>query len=250
MKKTMLAFGVVSILLASCGTGKKLKTANAQIENLNGQVTGLNSKVADYDNQVTQLKAESLRYGKEAEECRKVRAALSQRVDNLNSALAEKGTSMKQIVKKVDAALSSFESAGATITYKNGLVHITMEDKLAFASGSTKISEEGRQILGVVSDVLADNPGVSAIIVGNTDTVKVAKAYKDNWSLSTERANEIVRMLRDIYHVDPAKLTSAGRGKFNPVADNATPEGRAKNRRIEIILNPDLNRLWELSENP
>lgn len=125
-----------------------------------------------------------------------------------------------------------------------------MEDKLAFPIGSTKLSDNGRQIISVVADVLNDNPGVSVIIVGNTDTIKVSKGFADNWSLSTERANSVVRVLRDTYSINPARLTAAGRGKYNPIADNATIEGRAKNRRIEIIINPDLSRLWELSENP
>ena len=95
---------------------------------------------------------------------------------------------------------------------------------------------------------MRDNPGVTCIIVGNTDTTHV-KGIADNWSLSTERANAVVRILYETYNINPARLTSAGRGKYNPVADNSTEEGREKNRRIEIILNPDLSRLWELSEN-
>ena len=94
---------------------------------------------------------------------------------------------------------------------------------------------------------MRDNPGITAIIVGNTDTIPV-KGVADNWSLSTERANSVVRVLHDIYYINPIRLTAAGRGKYNPVAVNDTPEGREKNRRIEIILNPDLSRLWELSE--
>lgn len=257
MKHSLFMLAMFILILSSCGPGKKLKNANSQIESLNGQVATLNSQVSDLntksaacESQVTQLKTENIQYGKEAEDCRKAKAAIAQRMDNLNNALAERGTSMKEIREKIQLALKQFDDAGASVTYKNGLVHISMPDKLAFASGSTKMSDDGRQIISVVSDVLHDNPGVSAIIVGNTDSVAVSIAYRDNWSLSTERANAIVRVLRDTYQVDPSRLTAAGKGKYDPVADNSTTEGRAKNRRTEIILNPDLSRLWELSENP
>ena len=71
------------------------------------------------------------------------------------------------------------------------------------------------------------------------------KGVADNWSLSTERANGVVRTLVKDYNIDPARLTAAGKGKFNPIGDNSTEEGRAKNRRTEIVLNPDWERLWE-----
>ncbi|HET6723252.1 MAG TPA: OmpA family protein, partial [Chitinophagaceae bacterium] len=85
---------------------------------------------------------------------------------------------------------------------------------------------------------------LKVIVVGNTDDVKM-KGAKDNWTLSTERANGVVRTLRDSYKVDPTRLTAAGKGKYNPIADNTTAEGRAKNRRTEIVLNPDWRRVWE-----
>jgi chemotaxis protein MotB len=84
--------------------------------------------------------------------------------------------------------------------------------------------------------------------MGNTDTIPV-KGKADNWTLSTERANAVVRILHETYNINPARLTSAGKSKFSPVASNATPEGREKNRRVEIIFIPDLEWLWELSKS-
>ena len=129
MKRSILALAVVAVLLTSCGTGKKLQAANAQIASLNGQVENLNTKVADYDKQVAQLKTENIQYGKEAEDCRKAKAAVAQRLDNLNNALAEKGTSMEKIQENAAKALQTFEDQGATVTYKQGLVHINFPDK-------------------------------------------------------------------------------------------------------------------------
>ena len=90
-----------------------------------------------------------------------------------------------------------------------------------------------------------DNPGVITTIIGNTDTLGI-KGTADNWSLSTERANAVVRVLSDVYNVNPNRLIAAGRSKFNPVASNDTPEGRERNRRIEIIINPRFDRIWDL----
>lgn len=257
MKSSVFVLGCSIVVLTACGPGKKLTSANEKILDLNSQISGLNTKISDDDKkldqfgkQVTKLQSDNQLYYKEASDCRETKAAIARRLDNLSNALAEKGTSMKKITEKAEAALKAFEGAGAEVNYRNGLIHITMEDKLAFPIGSTKLSDNGRQIISVVADVLNDNPGVSVIIVGNTDTIKVSKGFADNWSLSTERANSVVRVLRDTYSINPARLTAAGRGKYNPIADNATIEGRAKNRRIEIIINPDLSRLWELSENP
>lgn len=248
--KTLLNIAVVivaSSMIVSCGPSKKLKAANSQIEQLNSQVSTLNTKVADDEKAISQLKAENIQYGKEAEVCRKAKEAVAQKLDNLEKNLAEKGTSMKQIQEKAEAAISKFEDAGATVTYKNGLVHINFTDKFFFKTGSSTIGAKGREALNTVAEVMRDNPGVTAIIVGNTDTVSI-KGIADNWSLSTERANAVVRVLHDTYNINPARLTSAGKSKYSPVASNDTPEGREKNRRIEIILNPDLARLWDLME--
>ena len=84
-------------------------------------------------------------------------------------------------------------------------------------------------------------------MLGNTDD-KMFKKGSDNWTLSTERANGVVRAFRDTYKIDPLRLTAAGKGKYNPIADNSTEEGRAKNRRTDIILNPDLDKIWSTAQ--
>ena len=249
MKQVFILIVLAVILLMSCVSGKKYKAANARIESQNVQIERLNKQVSSQQQTIDQLKKENIQYGKEAEDCRKVKEALAQRVAHVNKALAEKGTSMKAIKIKAEEALKIFADMGATVTYRLGLVHVSIPDKLAFPTGSVKMSDAGRQAISVIADVLIDNPGVNAVIVGNTDSIPVTKTYKDNWSLSTERANAVVRSLRDTYKIDPARLTAAGKGKYAPVADNGTTEGRAKNRRTEIILNPNLDILWELSED-
>ena len=249
--KPLVTIAVVTIgssmLFMSCGTGKKLTAANAQIDQLNSQVSSLNTKAGDYEKQIGQLKQENIQYGKEAADCRAAKEAIAQKEENLKKHLAERGTSMKKIQEKAADAINKFQDAGATVTYKNGLVHINFEDHFFFRSGSSAIGVKGREALNTVAEVMRDNPGVTAIIVGNTDTTHV-KGVADNWSLSTERANAVVRVLEGVYYINPSRLTAAGRSKFNPVADNSTPEGREKNRRIEIIINPELSRLLDMMD--
>ena len=248
MKQSILVIAVVSLLLASCVSGKKYKTATSQVETLNGQVDNLNKQAAENQKMIGELKEENIKYSKEAEDCRKAKEAIAQRAENLDKALAEQGTSMEQIRERAATSLQRFVDQGADVTYKNGLIHINFTDDFFFKTGSSTIAPRGREALNIVAQALRDNPRVTCFIVGNTDTLTI-KGKADNWSLSTERANAVVRVLHYTYHINPKRLTSAGKGKYNPVASNDTPEGRQKNRRIEIILNPDLDRLWELSQN-
>jgi chemotaxis protein MotB len=247
MKQSILLLAITGIIFSSCVSSKKYKNANAQIDNLNGQVATLTTKVADDEKQISQLKTENIQYGKEAEDCRKAKEAVKKRLDNLDAVLAEQNNSMKKIKENIEKDFKPFKDIGATVTYDDGLVHINFTDKFFFKEGSSTIATQGRVSLNTVAQVLRDFPRVTCYIVGNTDTLHV-KGKADNWSLSTERANAVVRILSDVYNINPARLTSAGKGKYSPVASNDTPEGREENRRIEIIFNPDLEELWELSE--
>ncbi len=236
------------VLLASCSHSKQLIAAkDAEISSLNSQLSAANAKLADGEKTIAQLKTENTAYGKEAEDCRKTKAAIAEKFDNLNKNLAEQGLSLQKIRDKAADAISKFEDAGATVTYKNGLVHINFEDRFFFKKNSAVVGVKGREALNTVAQVMRDNPNITAIVVGNTDTLSI-KGVADNWTLSTERANAVVRVLDNVYYINPARLTAAGRSKFNPIASNDTEEGRMKNRRIEIILNPDLSRLWDMME--
>ena len=115
---------------------------------------------------------------------------------------------------------------------------------MLYKSGSAVVGEDGKKVLGDIAAALNEYPDLRIVVVGNTDDQKFKNSNTDNLSLSTERANGVVRVLRD-YKVDPNRLTSAGKGKYNPISDNTTAEGRAKNRRTEIILRPDLVKLWQ-----
>jgi chemotaxis protein MotB len=237
------ALGV--FLISACGTGKKLEQTTQALNEAQASIAKQTETIAGLNGQIDQLKKENVSYAKEMQTCREAKEAVVRNLTAMNTALAEQGTSIRKIYAKAESALLKFDEAGATVEYRNGLVHIGLRDELMFNSGSATIGWEGKQALQVVADVLKDNPGVSAYVIGNTDSQPVRTGYKDNWSLSTERANAITRTLIDEYKVNPASIISGGRASFNPLTENETAAGRAQNRRTDIILNPNLDKLWE-----
>lgn len=151
---------------------------------------------------------------------------------------------LNNVIKK---ALLSFKSDEISVEMKNGKVYVSMSDKLLFKSGSADVEEKGIDALKKLAEVLNKNKDVGVMIEGHTDNVPIKTAqFKDNWDLSVARATNIVRMLDEVHHVDAKNLTAAGRGEYMPKASNETPEGRAKNRRTEIILSPKLDELYKL----
>jgi chemotaxis protein MotB len=243
----VVAISVASIaILASCGTSKKLEQTTTELNQLKEANALQTQKISAYESDIKKLKEENIVYGKEAQDCRLLEESLRKNLEAINGALAEQGTSLRQLEAKIDESLEKFADAGVDVTYKNGLVHISLQDQLIFNSGSATVGWEGKQALELVAKEFNQFPNTTMYVVGNTDNAKVKSGYKDNWSLSTERANAVVRVLRDDYHVDPARLISAGRAMYNPIAENETEGGKARNRRTEIIINPNLERLWEM----
>lgn len=174
--------------------------------------------------------------------------ARSKRVQELESIIASKDASMKALKEAISKALTDFEGKGLTVEQRNGKVYVSMENKLLFESGSWAVGSQGKKAVQQLGGVLADNPGISILIEGHTDNVPYTGSgqLSGNWDLSTKRATAIVTILRDNPNIDPQNLTAAGRGEYAPIASNDTPEGRAKNRRIEVILTPKLDELTKL----
>jgi chemotaxis protein MotB len=104
--------------------------------------------------------------------------------------------------------------------------------------------------LGTLAQVLNANPDINVVVEGHTDSVPIHGKYADNWALSVARSTAIARVLIDTYKVDPTRITASGRSKYEPVDDNATAEGRQRNRRTEIILAPKLDELMQLLQTP
>lgn len=235
---------VSSILLYSCGPSKKMKAANANIARLEAANKDLTAKVSQLQGQVDNLTASNNSLNQQYNSYKTDCEATKQKLASIEASRKEDYNRLMEIQKKVEAATADFEGKGLEVTEKDGEIYVNMQDNLLYKSGSSTVGEEGKKVLANLASVLNDYPKLEVTVMGHTDDQKFKSSNTDNLSLSTERANGVARILRD-NQVDPNRLTSAGKGKFDPVADNATAEGRAKNRRTEIILNPDFLRAWE-----
>lgn len=176
--------------------------------------------------------------------------ASSARLAELEKMMADKDAAMKKLKETLSKSLKAFEGKGLTVTEKDGKVYVSMENKLLFESGSWTVGSEGKKAVDLVGKVLGDNPDISVLIEGHTDNDKITGTIgggvENNWDLSTKRATAIVNILSANAKVKKENLTAAGRGEFAPLMSNDTAEGKAKNRRIEIILTPKLDEISKM----
>ncbi|MBC9812492.1 OmpA family protein [Crocinitomicaceae bacterium CZZ-1] len=171
-------------------------------------------------------------------------AEREQRVNELEEMIARQEQATKALKQKVANALKGFENRGLTVNEKNGKIYVSLEAKLLFASGSTKVEEEGKKALVELSKVLESEKDLEIIVEGHTDTDKLASAShpKNNWELSVLRATSVIEIMLANSKMNPKQLMAGGRSEFLPV----DPNDKAKNRRIEIIISPNLSALFEL----
>lgn len=167
------------------------------------------------------------------------------RVYELESLIAEQDKKVNEVREKLKKALYNFEGKGLTVEMRDGKVYVSLENSLLFPSGSWTVNEEGKKALNQLAEVLAQNPDLNVMVEGHTDSdaFNSSTAVKDNWDLSVMRATSIVKIITGNEGVDPAKITAAGRSEYLPIATNETSEGKAKNRRTEIIITPDLDKI-------
>ncbi len=170
------------------------------------------------------------------------------RLAELQSILDKKDQQINELREKVSKALLGFQDKGLSIQMKNGKVYVSMDEKLLFASGSWTVSPQGREAIHELADVMAQNPDIRIMVEGHTDDVPLRGKgdIKDNWDLSAKRATSIVRLLLENKDINPARVSACGRSEYVPLVPNETAENRAKNRRTEIILAPDLDELFQL----
>lgn len=184
----------------------------------------------------------------------KARAELAlkeQRINEMQNILAQKDAEVKALKEKVSNALKGFEGSGLNVHEKDGKVYVSMDDKLLFASGSWNINEQGLKAIKQLAKVLENEPEISVLIEGHTDNVpyRGSGQIKDNWDLSVMRATSVVKALLDNGNIEPTRLSASGRSEYLPLDESNTSEARAKNRRTEIILTPNLDQLFKLIQN-
>ena len=201
--------------------------------------------------QVVQLRRElekNTEKVKELEETVKQVEVLEETIAAKEEEIIEKEEEIKTLQESISSALFPYDGKGLTIEERNGKVYVTMENDMLFQSGSWRIGPEGEEAVTALGNVLASNPDVTVLIEGHTDNepFRGSGNINSNWDLSTKRATAIVEILMKNKEINPKNLAAAGRGEFDPIAENSTPEGKATNRRIEVILTPKLDEVFKL----
>jgi chemotaxis protein MotB len=166
----------------------------------------------------------------------------------VEAALQKRDAATAALKDKLQQALLGFQKSGLSVDIRNGKVYVSMADKLLFPSGSIIIDQHGKDALVQLAAVLNKEPDINIAVEGHTDIKKVTNLgqIKDNWDLSVMRATSVTRFLTETQGVDPHRLTATGKSEFQPVDPGLTPDALAKNRRIEIVLTPKLDELYNL----
>ena len=242
-------------LQANCAaTDKSLKTLQASYNALEKDSNeALTANINKNRELLAQLEAKEKAMAAEQARLNKLKADLdasSKRLSELEAYIAAKDASMKKLKETLLKSLKAFDGKGLTVHEKDGKVYVSMENKLLFQTGSWAVNAEGKTAVVEVGKVLAQNPDLSVLIEGHTDDDKITGnlggGIENNWDLSTKRATAIVNILSENKGINKQNLTAAGRGEFAPLMSNDTPEGKSKNRRIEIILTPKLDEISKM----
>ena len=274
MKRIIFALCLL-IAVTSCVSKKKYVVAEngrlaalSRERVLNRNLGQQKDEIAKLKQQITDLMSDTTRLGQAIRDYRKSLYSNLSEQEKLNmllkekmEKLAEREATINKLQAEVDAqnarlqsllnsvkdALLGFSSDELTVTEKNGKIYVAMSDKLLFESGSAQVNKQGKEALGKLAEVLKKQHDIDVFIEGHTDNKPIKTVqFKDNWDLSVVRATSVVRILTKDYGVNPLQILPGGRGEFMPVDNNESVEGRAHNRRTEIIMAPKLDKLMDI----
>jgi chemotaxis protein MotB len=286
--KHVLFSGLFSVFLFSCVSSKKFKSMQAEMQarydslnsayakqggdlkNCNDMTADCNSKknalqgqVDDLTKQNAYLKENSTQALKQLQDLSVISSTQAESIrksmDNmgakdayiqtLQQALAHKDSLNMALVMNLKGAIGNLDDKDINIKVDKGVVYIDISDKLLFKSGRYQVTENAKQVLGKVAQVLKNQPDIEFMVEGHTDNVGFSSGVLlDNWDLSVKRATSVIRILQNQYGIPPAHMTAAGRSEYVPVDSNDTPEGRAANRRTRIVILPQLDQFFKLLE--
>ncbi len=256
---------LVALLFTSCVSTKKFKASEAKANKLQNEYLNSQSELSNTVGQlkecnlnVSNLKAEGTSMQNDYTSAQNDLKALSteskmtiadqaKRLKTFQDKIQAQNDVMLKLKNSIAAALVNYSSDELYVYIKDGNVYVSLEEKLVFKSGSATVDPKGKEALKSLAQVLNSTPNVMVLIEGHTDNQPIkTNLFKDNWDLSTARATSIVRILTTDFKFDASRITATGKSYFHPVKTNETTEGRASNRRTEVILSPDLKELFNL----
>ena len=224
----------------------KAKETKKLLEQLEQAQTALFEKEDELNNLSNSLgvKEEELKLAEQELSARSIR------VTELETIINRKDSMVTALKKSISNALIGLEGEGLTIEQRNGKVYISLEEDLLFASGKYIVNSGGVTALNKLATALSTQTDLEILVEGHTDNIPLSGKgmVKDNWDLSVMRATNVVKVLTKNQSLNPLQLTAAGRAEFVPIASNETKQGRSSNRRIEMILSPNLDDLFDLLE--
>ncbi|WP_209331041.1 OmpA/MotB family protein [Lunatimonas salinarum] len=227
-------------------TQQSLKNTQEALEQTKGELSREKELVETLNSRLSQALSTSSTVQQQLTEKERRLLEQQERLDMLQNLLDEQRSVMAGLKATVDRALNQYRSDELQVYEEDGKLYVSLQDKLLFPSGSATVNRDGREALGKLSEVLNANEEIQIMVEGHTDNVPISGRFEDNWALSTARATAIVRILTESYKVAPERVIASGRSYYYPKAPNDSSEGRAKNRRTEIILTPKLDELFNL----
>lgn len=274
-KIAVLAIAAMSLSLTSCVSKKNYVKLQESYNTLSTQFQDTKVELARAQNESKNLEARLKEAKDDNAQLREAYNALQKSLDNslkqgsqssINIAklVDEINASNKYIKQLVDAksksdslnmvltnnltrSLTRDELRDVDIKVLKGVVYISLADNMLYRSGSYEISDRAMETLSKIAKIIKDYNDYDVLVEGNTDDVPISKTnIRNNWDLSALRASSVVQVLEDKFGVNPSRLTAGGRGEYNPIGDNTTETGRARNRRTEIIITPKLDQFMEL----
>lgn len=275
INSSLLAVAAAMVSITSCVSTKKFNSLQAsynQLQETNSRLVREGEQCkGNLDRATVQLSELQNRINAELEHVKSLQSALdkcltsagqgnvniSKLVDEINAsnkyiqelvASKNKSDSLNMVLtNNLTRSLSREEMQDVDVKVLKGVVYISLSDNMLYKSGSYEISDKAGATLSKIAKIITDYKDYDVLIEGNTDNVPISKPnIRNNWDLSTLRASSVVQALQNNYNVDPKRLTAGGRGEYNPIVSNDTPDGKAQNRRTEIIITPRLNQFMDL----
>ena len=273
--KLIIAAGIVAVSMSSCVSNKKYAQLEADYKTLQGDYQTSREGLIECNAETRNLQAQLAAAMKSNEELRAGLASLKGTLDQSMNQNMQSNTNIAKLVDEINAsnqyikqlvdAKSKSDSLNIALTNKltrslsndelkdvdvkvlKGVVYISLADNMLFKSGSYEISPRAKETLDKIAKIIKDYSDYDVLVEGNTDNVPISKTnIRNNWDLSALRASSVVQYLQNNCGINPARLSAAGRGEYNPITDNDTEVGKARNRRTEIIITPKLDQFLDL----
>ena len=226
VKQAMIFASVLSLLLVLGMVGYSVYQQRLQFAKVKTELSSVHASADEAAAQAARLRDE-----------------LSNSQSRIEALIKEKEQVTKTQKQMEDQMRSALQSKDITISELQGRLTVNILDRVLFDSGEAELKSEGEKVLAQVAGVLNQNTNRQIYVIGHTDNVPIRASqfgrYNSNWELSTARATSAVRYLVEKANVDPSRMAAVGYGEYHPTSDNSTSEGRAKNRRIAIVVMPE-----------